>query len=289
MMPGFREINRGGVVALLCDADGNLFPSEEPAFVASAAVTNRFLEAFGVDRRYTPEELRLATTGKNFRSTAMELAVACGIPLGPGLPARYVGVPPASAGDPSRSEVLTARELDRWVAEEQREVTAYLAGVLQPDPEVIGPLTALAMRYLLAAVSSSATARLDACFVATRLAALFPEDRRFSAEDSLPEPTSKPDPAIYRFAGARLEIGDERALAVEDSVPGARSAVAAGFPTIGNVRFVPEAERPARIAELAAAGVVAVVSSWHELAELLSPSARDGTTASPIPVGFSSK
>jgi hypothetical protein len=32
-----------GLTALLCDADGNLFPSEEPAFVASAEVTNRFL------------------------------------------------------------------------------------------------------------------------------------------------------------------------------------------------------------------------------------------------------
>src|SRR5206468_6511581 len=29
---------------LLCDADGNLFPSEEPAFEASAVVTNRYLE-----------------------------------------------------------------------------------------------------------------------------------------------------------------------------------------------------------------------------------------------------
>ena len=28
---------------LLCDADGNLFPSEEPAFEASAEVTNAFL------------------------------------------------------------------------------------------------------------------------------------------------------------------------------------------------------------------------------------------------------
>src|SRR5947209_3010844 len=83
MMPGFRDIDLGGVVALLCDADGNLFPSEEPAFVASAAVTNRFLAAFGIDRRYTSEELRLATTGKNFRSTVIDLAVACAIPLDP--------------------------------------------------------------------------------------------------------------------------------------------------------------------------------------------------------------
>ena len=39
------------VEVLLCDADGNLFPSEEPAFVASAAVTNRLLAESGIARR----------------------------------------------------------------------------------------------------------------------------------------------------------------------------------------------------------------------------------------------
>ena len=42
------------VTHLLCDADGNLFPSEEPAFEASAEVTNAFLASLGIDRRYTP-------------------------------------------------------------------------------------------------------------------------------------------------------------------------------------------------------------------------------------------
>nr|WP_284289011.1 hypothetical protein [Angustibacter aerolatus] len=44
------------VEVVLCDADGNLFPSEEPAFVASADVTNRLLATLGVDRRYDAEE-----------------------------------------------------------------------------------------------------------------------------------------------------------------------------------------------------------------------------------------
>jgi hypothetical protein len=77
--------------AVLCDADGNLFPSEEPAFVASADVTNRFLAAHGIPQRFTAEELRLATTGKNFRTTAVDLATAAGVPVA---------------------------DLDRWVAEE---------------------------------------------------------------------------------------------------------------------------------------------------------------------------
>src|SRR3954453_8320694 len=67
--------------ALLCDADGNLFPSEEPAFVASADVTNRLLAAHGITQRFTAEELRLATTGKNFRTTAVDLTAAHGVPV----------------------------------------------------------------------------------------------------------------------------------------------------------------------------------------------------------------
>jgi HAD superfamily hydrolase (TIGR01509 family) len=253
---------------LLCDADGNLFPSEEPAFVASAEVTNRFLRAFGVDGRFTPEELRLATTGKNFRTTAVELAAAQGVPLGPGLAppgGRSLGGP-ASAGRGMRP--LTVPDLEHWVAEEKERVTAHLRTVLRPDPRVVEPLTRLSRRFDLALVSSSARSRLDASLSAAGLAHLFPEARRFSAEDSLPTPTSKPDPAIYAWAGARLGVAAAEALAIEDSVPGARSAVAAGFPTLGNVCFVRSAERPARIAALESVGVAGVAASWAEIVAL---------------------
>lgn len=230
---------------LLCDADGNLFPSEEPAFAASAGVTNDFLASLGVGRRYTPEELRLATTGMTFRRTAQTLAAEHGI-----------------------TEV---EDLEVWVAEEKRVVTAHLRATLRPDPEVVEPLTTLQDRLVLAAVSSSASARLDGCFEATGLAGLIPARRRFSAEDSLATPTSKPDPAIYTHACHELGIRPEEGLAVEDSLPGAVSAVTAGCPTVGNVLFVPPAERAERIEALHQAGVVAVVSSWRQLADLLLP------------------
>ncbi len=234
-----------GLRALLCDADGNLFPSEEPAFVASADVTNRFLAGHGIGRTYEPEELRLATTGMNFRSTAVALAAEHGV---------------------DRVE-----DLEDWVQEEKRAVTAHLAATLRPDPDVVTTLTALAGHLRLAAVSSSALSRLDGCFAATGLADLLPPERRFSAEDSLPRPTSKPDPAVYLHACAELGIAPEEGLAVEDSIPGARSAVAAGCPTVGNVLFVAEAERLERVQALRDVGVVAVVSTWTELGELLLP------------------
>ena len=225
---------------LLCDADGCLFPSEEPAFVASAGVTNRLLAELGIDLRFEPEELKARAVGRNFRATALDLAEQHGV-------------------------ALAQEDLEPWVEEERRAVIAHLAEVLRPDREVIEPLTAIARHCELALVSSSALARLDACLDATGLAALFPPEVRFSAEDSLPVPTSKPDPAIYRHAGERLGVAGADALAVEDSPSGARSAVAAGFPTLGNLVFVPEVERAERAAVLLDAGVEAIVDSWWEV------------------------
>jgi len=243
--PLSRAIDMRDLSVLLCDADGNLFPSEPPAFEASAQVTNAFLRSVGVDASYAPEELRLATTGKNFRATAVDLCLRHGVEPG--------------------------TDLEHWVETERDRVTEHLARVLRPDSGVSDPLSKLAPHLLLAAVSSSALRRLDACFAATGLSGFFPPDRTFSAEDSLAVPASKPDPAIYRLAGTRLGCAGAQGLAVEDSVAGAESAIAAGFPTVGNLQFVPVAERSVRARALRKAGVVAVVESWMELAECLLP------------------
>jgi beta-phosphoglucomutase-like phosphatase (HAD superfamily) len=253
----------GSLRVLLLDADGNLFPSEEPAFVASAGVTNRFLASLGVQARYAPEELLASTTGKNFRTTAVDLAVAHDVPVDPAL---LNGGPEDGGGARPR---LTAAVLEDWVAEEKKVVTEHLGQVLRPDPAVLAPLRRLAERYVLAAVSSSASSRLDACFRATGLAELIPAERRYSAEDSLPRPTSKPDPAVYVFAAARLGVPPRQALAVEDSVPGAQSAIAAGIVTVGNLMFVDPNDRDARRAALTDAGVAMMIASWDELATAL--------------------
>jgi HAD superfamily hydrolase (TIGR01509 family) len=234
----------GGVETILCDADGCLFPSEEPAFDASADVTNRFLAEVGAAARYEAEELRLATTGQNFRTTATALAAEEGIEVDPVV-------------------------LELWVEEERRRVSDHLGRTLTPDPEVCRPLARLARTRSLAVVTSSALGRLGACLAATGLEELFPRHRRFSAEDSLPAPTSKPDPAIYLLAMESLELSPGQAVAVEDSLPGAEAAVAAGLPTLGNVMFVPPVERTARVAALADAGVAGVIQSWGELEQLL--------------------
>jgi HAD superfamily hydrolase (TIGR01509 family) len=261
-----RWLDSSRITVVLCDADGNLFPSEEPAFAASVTVTNRYLRHFGIPASYTAEELRTSTTGKNFRTTAVDLAIAWGVPIDNSL---RDGRHAESAGTGVEGPVLTAAELEYWVSEERDAVTAYLGTVLRPDTGVLDALHRLQPKYGLAAVSSSALARLNACFSATGLDDLIPARLRFSAEDSLPVPTSKPDPAIYSLAVESLAISPSQAVAIEDSVPGVASAVAAGVPTVGNLIFVPPDERDRRCDELTAAGACAVADSWEEIAILL--------------------
>jgi beta-phosphoglucomutase-like phosphatase (HAD superfamily) len=269
----FRDIDVDAIEVLLCDADGNLFPSEEPAFDASVGVTNRFLRRYGLPGDLRAEDLLEQTTGKNFRTTAVDLAVAGGVPVEAELAVGREGALVASQSQLDAGAAVTVGDLEEWVREERAIVTAHLGVTLTPDRNVLDPLRFLSKRYSLAAVSSSASARLDACFIATGLDDLMPAPVRFSAEDSLPVPTSKPDPAVYLFAGEVLDVRGPQGLAIEDSVPGTVSAVAAGFPTVGNVMFVPEPARARRCLELQEAGASAIITSWAELADYLSGSA----------------
>jgi beta-phosphoglucomutase-like phosphatase (HAD superfamily) len=248
-MRELRVIDSSRVRAVLCDADGTLFPSEEPAFAASALVTQEFAGRFGLQGDFSPEHLRLTTTGKNFRTTSGDLLRGAGVTADP-------------------------MELDRWVEKEKAEVTAHLASTLKPQPDVLAVLCALHDRHDLAAVSSSALTRLAACFSATGLDDLIPSAKRFSAEDSLPTPTGKPDPAVYELALARLGIGADQAVAIEDSPSGAASAVAAGIPTIGLLQYVPRRERDQRAVDLRDSGVAVAAETWDEVAMILGVSAR---------------
>ncbi|WP_093804118.1 HAD family phosphatase [Streptomyces sp. Wb2n-11] len=235
------------ITTLLLDADGTLFPSEEPAFGASAAVTQAFADRFGLTGDFSAEHLRRTTTGKNFRTTAQDLLSRRGISV-------------------------DSAELEMWVAREKEEVTSHLGEVLLPHPGVLAALRTLNRRYRLAVVSSSALTRLAACFTASGLDHLLPPADRFSAEDSLPVPTSKPDPAIYQSALARLGIEPQQAVALEDSATGVESAVSAGITTVGMVQFVPPGERGDRTAQLEQAGAVWVTESWDRLARDLADS-----------------
>jgi HAD superfamily hydrolase (TIGR01509 family) len=271
-----RSFDPASITTLLLDADDNLFPSEAPAFDASADVTTRFLARFGVTAPLSGDELRRKAVGKNFRSTATDLAVLSGVPFEKALADGRPDAVVASDADVASGRALTADELEQWVRQERKQVTAHLAVTLKPDPEVLTPLQDLASRFAIAAVSSSALPRLKASFTAAGLDVLVPEAVRFSAEDSLAVPTSKPDPAVYLHAGRVLGVEGPHGLAVEDSVPGVTSAVAAGYFAVGNVMFVPADERQSRSRELIDAGAVAVTDSWRALADALILSAVAG-------------
>src|SRR5947209_13216847 len=98
------------VTTLLCDADGALFPSEDPAYEASALVTRDFATHYGLTGDFSPGELRRVGVGRNFRATATDLLRGAGL-------------------------VVDAAELDQWVAREKDDVTAHLRTVLETDPQ----------------------------------------------------------------------------------------------------------------------------------------------------------
>lgn len=259
-------LDPAAVTTILCDADDNLFPSEAPAFIASTEVTNQFCARLGKAGSFTPEELRHKLMGKNFRAAAHLFATEAGVPVAPSA-GRDVVVP-MSRPEVEPGSPISAEEMEWWVAEEKMQVSQHLAEQLRPDDAVLGPLGRLARRFSLAAVSSSALQRLAASFTATGLDDLLPPARRWSAEDSPPRPTSKPDPTVYQLACRELGIAPEEAIAVEDSRAGATAAIRAGIPTVGNLQFVTEAERPGRIATFTELGVVAIVADWSELEAL---------------------
>lgn len=248
------------LTTLLCDADGTLFPSEVPAFEASVDVVNECLARWQVSLTLTAEQLRRSANGRSFRSTITALAERHGVSV---------------ESEPFVSQV------EGWVARENELVTRRLSEVLMPDPQVHAALTRLGARFRLALVSSSSLSRISSCLTATGLAELFPVERRFSAQDSLAVATSKPDPAVYLMAGSTLEVGSGEAVAVEDAVAGAESAVRAGFYTVGMLCYVPPAEVAQRAHDLRDVGVAALVRSWAELEEFLTP--RDHALSSVTP------
>jgi HAD superfamily hydrolase (TIGR01509 family) len=74
---------------------------------------------------------------------------------------------------------------------------------------------------------------------------------------------AKPAPGLYLEALARLALGPESALAVEDSVNGVRAAAAAGLAVVG---VTPLQERALQLRE---AGAAEVVADLREVAELV--------------------
>jgi hypothetical protein len=108
-----REFDPAPITTLLCDADDNLFPSERAAFVASTEVTNRFLARFGVTAPLSVEELRKQAVGKNFRTTAVDLAMQCEVPFEQRLSLQTAMSQPAARCAPTNSSNGCSKSANR--------------------------------------------------------------------------------------------------------------------------------------------------------------------------------
>ncbi|RYP86597.1 hypothetical protein DL769_000665 [Monosporascus sp. CRB-8-3] len=239
------------ITTLLFDCDNTLVQSETVAFEASADLTNEILASRNVDLQFTGPQLQREFVGLSFqammRAIEEKYKVSCNL---------------SEAG------------LERYAGMEDDRVIAKLMQKLQPCVGVNAELERLAglenKRYHPAVVSSSALRRVQASLDKVGQAGFFAKGDVFSAADSLPVPTSKPDPAVYLHALEKLGKTAGECLAIEDSRSGATSAGRAGILTLGYVGAYEDAEERVRMSKvLTEAGCKLIMSHWAEFKECL--------------------
>jgi HAD superfamily hydrolase (TIGR01509 family) len=232
---------------LLFDCDNTLCLSEELAFAACAELSNEILEAKGLPDRYTGPVLMKEFVGQNFRSMSKNLAQ-------------------------KHNFDLPDEELNGYVSKELGKVIASIERDCQPCVGVLDELEKLAneKKYGMAVVSSSAIDRVYASIRKCGMSKYFPDDKVYSAADSLPTPTTKPDPAIYLFACQQLGVEPGSCIAIEDSRSGATAAKRAGIPLVGYIGPYEEDEKDEKRKMLEEeCGALYVMNHWSELPEAI--------------------
>src|SRR5271166_226690 len=174
---------------------------------------------------------------------------------------RYLGISAAAmCADIQRRQ---GRELPADFAETLRlRVVAAFETELVPMACVETALEALPQRRCVA--SSSARERLRHSLTLTGLLHWF-EPHVFSATQV---ERGKPAPDLFLLAAASMQVAPAECLVIEDSVPGAQAAVAAGMRAIG---FTGGSHcRPGHAARLRAAGATAIADDMRRLPGLVS-------------------
>lgn len=97
------------------------------------------------------------------------------------------------------------------------------------------------------------------------------EEMIYSAVNTLNPPKPKPDPSVYLHALDVEGLNADECIAVEDSLSGVKSAVAAGIEVIGFVgaSHIPDHMKAEHAQKLIDAGASHVVSSMSELMECI--------------------
>jgi len=130
------------------------------------------------------------------------------------------------------SERVTLPPPDDLWAEFSGELFAAFRDRLQPFPDAVETVEALAARRVpMAVASSSPRERLDLAMQLTGFSGIFPTT---VAGDEVA--AGKPAPDIFEAAAAGLGVAAAACVAVEDSVPGVQSAAAAGMYVVAVAR-----------------------------------------------------
>ncbi|KAM0081074.1 hypothetical protein ACKRZS_006774 [Fusarium odoratissimum] len=235
------------ITTLLLDCDNTLVQPESIAFEASADLTNEILAARKVDLSFTGSYLQLEFVGQNFQNMILAIEAKFNVSCN-----------------------ISDKELEHYVSMEDDRVISKLMQNLELCDGANAELERLKGHYRLAVVSSSALRHVRACFDKAGQANFFDPSDVFSAADSLPVPTSKPDPAVNLHVLKVMGKGASECVAVEDSRSGATSAQRAGIITVGYTGAceTPE-EADALCIVLGNAGCHFVMSSWDEFPDIL--------------------
>jgi HAD superfamily hydrolase (TIGR01509 family) len=229
------------------DHDGTVVDSETIALESAWRLTNEVANQYACGQQYDLHEFVKSFAGKPYREILANIY-----------------------GDSVTT--LNESDIEKLVAEEEKRAIEELslqARATQGTPEVLSYLRDSGLEFAL--VSNSSLQRLSACLDAAALTDYFPSDRIFSAQGSLPVRRPKPLPDIYLHAAKCLDAQVSGCMAVEDSLSGVRSAVAAGIgEIIGYVggTHINNDERKSRADALHSAGAHQIIEQMHDLIEL---------------------
>ncbi|KAK6532477.1 hypothetical protein TWF281_006666 [Arthrobotrys megalospora] len=236
-------------ILLLFDCDNTLVKSEAIAFDVCAELINKLLSEKAPNNatKFTGRSLQSRFVGQNFAGMLGQIEEIYGF-------------------------TLTSEEREIYIEREVTTITKELGERAEPCDGANEKLKELKEtgKYQLAVVSSSAGPRVLAALRKAGQMEFFSEDHIYSAMTSLPTPTSKPDPAIYKFACRELGRDPQECVAVEDSVSGVKSAVAAGIKTIGYAGAYEPEERDAKSKQLEENGASICIEDWKQMDHAIS-------------------
>lgn len=227
----------GKIKEILFDCDGTLVDSEIIAMRVAAEILIAHVERQKKDHGFTVMGIIREFAGWHFDKMIGEVAGRAG-----------VGIDAVAATEEKVGSTLDAL----------RSVQAI--------PGINDVIIELSSRYGVSVVTSSEFSRVNLCLEVTGLDVHFPVTRKFSAHDTLQPPKHKPAPDIYLHALEQTGVSADEALAVEDSLSGVKSAVAAGVPVVGFVGASHIGEdRAAAAKKLMDAGAALVIEDMRDL------------------------